>query len=240
MEIRKNACVNTVTRGGECDCSFQDFAGEERGIQGKKKISNLLFSVDMSDARENSVSNLKEWFDGYLGKQEYVPRYNEIFDPIGDAEVVCNFSAETKWGFRNIQCNEVERVEFGFEDFCVLLYGYSKKLKEKLGKKQDFDDFIVTSIKTIKNSIYSSFYNNVIQKVNNRSVNWIENMLEKEIDWELEKQYMQRQKSEKDNGEKVPIDVYKEDNQEPITGLWKQICIEAVKGKYSCVNCSNL
>ena len=58
------------------------------------------------------------------------------------------------------------------------------------------------------------------------------------IDWENEKKYMSRQKGEKNEIEVKVADmaVYKGNNAEPYSAIWKEILFEAVMGKYSYID----
>lgn len=94
----------------------------------------------MSNARDNSVKNLKCWLDGFLGKQEYITRYNDIFDPIGDAEVVTNFTFTDSGSGQRVLCSSVERFKLSKEEFCVLLYRYFSKYKQERSIRQYHDE----------------------------------------------------------------------------------------------------
>lgn len=243
IEIRKNARINSISSDGKNNSSIQKYVRETSDLN--RDIDIPLFMIDMSNARENKVSNLKFWIDKYLGEQSYVRRYNDIYDPIGDAEVVTNFTGDLKNSEGNyIMCDQICRYELDIRKFCVLLYNYALKYATNDAIADRFNNFIICSIKTIPNpetNEYYSFYNGIM----NDNINCTEvNEILENIDWDNEKKYMTRVKTEKDNGdlsERIPdIDVYKESNTEIKSRIWKDILFEALRGKYSHINCKNL
>lgn len=251
IEIRKDAYVNAVSEDGyHSEKSLQKYIREAKADVGGTETERELpfFAVDMSNARDDSVKNLKCWLDGFLGKQKYTTRFNDIFDPIGDAEVVTNFTGSGSG--QSVLCSGVERFELSTKAFCVLLYRYFSKYKQEcsirwyhgmddcdekakteMGK---FESFIRKSVDTIQVSEIKEFCESVLkQSISNADDCMLQKIMEN-IDWEREIFYMRRVKSEKGSadGEIAPMHIYKSDDITSETKLWKDILFAAVEGKY--------
>lgn len=242
IEIRENSWINSISSDGNNCYSIQKYIRENS--ERNQDIDIPLFMIDMSNAREDKVSNLKIWINTYLGEQSYVRRYNDIYDPIGDAEVVTNFTGDLKNSEGNdLMCDQECRYDLSIEEFCILLYKYAFKYAENDNRTEYFNAFINRSIQTMPNhetNLYYIFYNNIIND-NKECSKAVSAILEK-IDWSNEKKYMTRVKAEKSNSnEKMPaIDVYKESNAEIKSRIWKDIIFEALRGNYEYINCENL
>lgn len=239
IEIRKNSWINAICEDDN-NYSIQKYIRKKSGLN--RDVDIPLFSIDMSNARENKVANLKLWINTYLGEQSYIKRYNDIYDPIGDAEVITNFTGDLKDGAENyIMCDRECRYTLDKSEFCYLIYKYALEYATK-NEITFFDRFIKDSIETIPNhetNAYYILYNGIVNdNINSPAVTEIL----KNIDWENEKKYMTRVKAEKsDSIEKIPmIEVYKESNAENISRIWKDIVFEALRGKYACINCEKL
>lgn len=250
IEIRKDAYVNTVSEDGyHTEKSLQKYIREAKadvgGTEAEREIP--FFAVDMSNARDNSVKNLKCWLDGFLGKQEYITRYNDIFDPIGDAEVVTNFTFTDSGSGQRVLCSGVERFKLSKEEFCVLLYRYFSKYKQERSirqyhdeektktKMRKFENFIQKSVSTIQDSRIKNLYESVLTQSSSNTDDCKLQKIMENIDWELEILYMRRIKSEKGSaeGEVAQMDIYKGDGTDRETRIWKDILFAAVEGKYS-------
>lgn len=239
IEIRKEAWINAVTKKTGEMMSVQGFIRES--LEKGKDVNIPLFAIDMSNVRGNSVSNLKVWLDSFLGKQEYVTRNNDIFDPVGDAEVVSNFTGDMKNEDDSfIMCSDEIRYTLNIEEFCSLVYEYAHELAKMIGNEK-FQKFIELTLETIpQDSEYSVFYSGIIKKEfltidQNKIADILSN-----IDWEKEKFYMSRVKAEKEKlGEDIPsIDIFKKDDCEGKSRYWKEIVFEGLRGKYTMMNCS--
>lgn len=257
IEIRKDAYVNTVSEDGyHTEKSLQRYIRETKTDAGGTETEREIpfFAVDMSNARDNSVANLKRWLDGFLGKQEYITRFHDIYDPIGDAEVVMNFTSADSSSGQSVLCSGVERFRLSKEEFCVLLYRYFSKYKQEnliwwYHDREDceektktgmikFQNFIQESVSTIQDSRIKEFYESVLnQSIPNIDDCKLQKILEN-IDWEREIFYMRRKKSEKGSadGGIAQMEIYKSDATDHETGMWKDILFAAVEGKYSHIN----
>lgn len=235
IEIRINSWVNSVCDQNNKIFSIQRFVRNTLERDGEENIP--LFLIDMSNAREDEVKNLKTWFNDYLGEQSYIKRFNDIYDPIGDAEVVANFIGNSE---PYVMCDKVYRYELNIQEFCFLLYKYAITYLAKSEKDTSkFETFISKSIESIqKPNEYYTLYSSIINMPSNES---IENILST-IDWEKEISYMKRKKGEEiklgDNTKE--IEIYKEDHSERKSKIWKEIVVKALRGEYSYVDCSNV
>lgn len=237
IELRKDAVVNCICDNSELR-QYQSLQFFLHIIEQKDDMIEIpYFSVDMSNARANSVNNMKLWLDEYLGKQEYVKRFCDIYDPIGDVEVVCNYT-----GCNDMMCERADRYEFSKDDFCKLLYLYGLKCSEKLGEKygrdrvKSFEDCITKTVETIPDGYgYKEYYEDIrrFSDINNITDDRIDQIINKKINWDNEIDYMSRQKVEKgDDGEMiVNIDIYKKKKAEHKSIIWKEIVFEAIRGK---------
>ena len=236
IEIRKCANVNSVFDGETM--SIQKYARKCASKTDEEESTLPYFCIDMSNARDNEVKYLKEWITDFLGKQEWY-WHKDIVDPIGDAEVVCNFTNATDDNKKEILCNEVQRISFKRKQFCMLLYKYFETYAKMADDNVDnFNDFIKKSLETLESyedGKFKEYYSDIIkfQEIDNK----ISEIL-KLIDWENEKKYMSRQKGEKNEIEVKVADmaVYKGNNAEPYSAIWKEILFEAVMGKYSYID----
>ena len=241
IEIRKESWVNVITRKSGEVMSIQEFIRD--ALKNGKDVEIPLFTIDMSNARENSVNNLKAWINDFLGEQTYTKRYNDIYDPIGDAEVVSDFTGEIAGEAGSaVMCSEEKRYDLNVEEFCSLLYEYAIKFSERR-RITYFQTFVETSLKSMPaNSEYYAFYSNIMEKkFVNIDYQKIAALLEC-IDWDKEAFYMSRVKEEKreSDGNIPSIDIYKEDSSETKSRIWKEIVFEGLRGKYSSINCSAL
>lgn len=241
IEIRKNATVNAVSEDGNHAKSMQRYIREVQSRNVKTDIP--YFAVDMSNAREDMVEYLKTWLDAYLGEQRYVKRYEDIYDPIGDAEVVSNFTYVCKDG-KGLLASEVKRIELNRDELCVLLYEYFKIYVQRKNMEQRFHSFIQNTLSTLRdveNGSFKTFYDSII---NNTIVgvdrSKIADILNNHIDWNKEEMYMARCKGERAEHctETAHIDVYKGNNAEPKSRVWKEILFGAVEYNYTHINYS--
>lgn len=233
IEIRKCANVNSVF-DGESDMSIQKYARSCANKNDKEENTLPYFSIDISNARDNKVEYLKEWVTVFLGKQDW-HWHKDIVDPIGDAEVVCNFTNIVDDNKNGVLCKAVQRLDFNRDEFCRLLYKYFKTYAEKLGKSSYFDTFIDSSLKTLvgyEDGKIKEYYINTINSIVEDDD--VSNIL-KLINWENEKKYMSRRKGEETESEVkiADISIYKGNNAEPYSAIWKEILFGAVMGKYS-------
>lgn len=113
-----------------------------------RKGSLPYFVIDMNNACNNSVECLKYWITEVIGNQDW-SYYKDIFYPIKDTEVVCDFTNKS-------QCNNYDNVyrkNLNKEEFCILLYKYfSKYAKEN--KINNFNKFIYWILDRLKNFKY--------------------------------------------------------------------------------------
>lgn len=196
IEVRKEAIINAISEEGKDVISIQRYIRNCAMRNGKSGLP--YFTIDMSNARDNSVEYLKYWIIEFLGKQEWY-RYKDIVDPIGDAEVVCNFTNASRCDHIKFYDN-VERLEFSRDEFCVLLYKYFKEYATKIEIQNWFGSFVSRTLEILKNfeeGNYKCFYQKIIdddlQGIDHKKINNILNM----VDWENEIRYMSRRKGEK-------------------------------------------
>ena len=237
IEIRKDSIVNAISEDSENWISIQKYTRECTKQDGRKGRLPY-FAIDMSNARDNSVKCLKYWITDFLGEQEW--NWNkDIMDPIGDAEVVCNFTNQSKCGNGNVQ-----RMEFDRESFCMLLYKYFLKYAEKSGGEEWFKRFVVwtlDSLENIQDGKLKRYFDKIIKDSKcldkENQVNTILGM----IDWDNEIKYMSRRKGENQGKSNEPahMEVYKGGNADEYTRQWKDILFSAVEGKYSYIDYSN-
>ncbi len=239
IEIRKDAFVNCIWNEAGCK-SLQTYLHDIS--KSEEPISIPYFSIDMSNSRDDRVGNLKTWLDDFLGKQEYIKRFKDIYDPIGDAEVVSNHT-----GMESEMCNRVDRYTLTKEIFCKMVYLYGLKYSETIGKCDHYCVYIQKSLGTIQEpneNRYYSFYKGITDEkcINDKTINETINDILNRICWDNEIKYMTRQKAEKasNGGEIVHIDIYKEDSSEAMSRIWKEIVLEAIRGHYSYTDCSSL
>ena len=237
IELRKNTWINSICDENGNHLSLQKYIRKNLESKAEKEeIEIPCFLIDMSNARGNKVENLKLWLDTYLGKQEYVKRFEDIYDPIGDAEVVANFTGDlTDSSGKYIMCEEVCRYPFNIEEFCSLLYKYALTYAKEIKIEERFNRFIDRTLKTLPDPETNEYFK-LYQRVKNNESYCAE--LLKNIDWENEKIYMPRVKAEKDETTgKIPmIDVYKRKDAESKSSIWKEIVFEALRGKYEYMN----
>lgn len=231
IEIRNDALINTIQPKKESNSLFmiQEYIIKCDVESGEAPLP--YFSIDMSTVRGNDVKNLKKWLDSYLGKKN---SYDNVVDPIGDAEVVMNF---TYLDNKN-SASGVKRETLDMEDFCVLLYQYFKNYFVKVKKSSnldEFDTFITKSLDTLPKYFSKDEINQILKKANN---DVITNLLDKNVDWEKEKYYMTRRKEDKPSNQNIPkqMEIYKGKNANWKTQVLKDILFEVVKGKYSYIN----
>lgn len=242
FEIREGASLNSVFYENEAK-SLHEFA--VMCSSGDISIAKLpYFCVDMSNARDNDVDKLKIWIKNDMKiKREWAKYIKDIIDPIGDAEVVCNFT-----GLNNmILCNNVRRYTIiGRDAFCTLLYAYFKTYAVKRDEKEkgfnnNFDSFVKNSIETLPipdpdhdPDNIQNYFNSIIdnyQLVNDKLTVGDETIC---IDWNNEINYMSRKNKKKSDDNQVPHRiVYKGDNAEWYSAIWKEILFGAVEQKYS-------
>lgn len=236
IEIRKYANVNSVF-DGESAMSIQKYTRNCANKTDEEKSTLPYFCIDMSNARDNKVKYLKEWITDFLGKQEWY-WHKDIVDPIGDAEVVCNFTNAIDDNKNGVLCSKVQRISFNRDQFCTLLYKYFKTYAEKNNIGENFDTFINRSLETLENyedGKFKNYYSEIIQS--QEIDNDISDILQL-INWENEKKYMSRRKGEKIESESKVADmaVYKGNNAELYSAIWKEILFEAVRGKYAYID----
>lgn len=240
IEVRKEAITNAISEDGKDIMSIQRYIRNCTIQNGKSGLP--YFTIDMSNARNNSIECLKYWITEFLGKQEW-RWHKDIVDPIGDAEVVCNYTNELKC--KNIKLyDSVQRYEFTRDEFCILLYKYFKEYSAKNETEKWFSRFISKTLDTLGNfqdGSLKGFYEKVIEdnlpEIDNEKINKILKM----VDWDNEKRYMSRRKGEtkEQNREPSPMGVYKGDNAEIVSKQWKDILFSAIERKYSCIDYSN-
>lgn len=237
IEVRKDAIINAISEDGKDFISIQRYIRNCTIRNGKSGLP--YFAIDMSNARDNSVEYLKYWITKFLGEQEW-HWHKDIVDPIGDAEVVCNFTNKSQC--RN--CDSVQRMKFSKDEFCILLYKYFSKYAQENEIYEWFSSFISKTLDTLKifqNGNLECFYKKVmddsLQGIDSKKINDILKML----DWENEIRYMSRQKGEikEQNREPAHMEVYKGDNAEMVSKQWKYILFSAIEGKYSYIDYSN-
>ena len=239
IEVRKDPIVNAISEDGKDFISIQKYMRECT----KKDGTNGLpyFAIDFSNARDNSFDCLTYWIDKFLGQQKWHLR-KKMWSPIGDAEVICNFTNKLPCG--DVEVDEsVTRFSFSIEKFCVLLYKYFSQYAEKNGcdSKCKFESFIKKTLNTIKYDELQKYYCNIITaSLKNNNLESINDIL-KMIDWENEKKYMSRCKEGKQEQQDKPLhmEVYKGDNAEEISRQWKEILFSAIEGEYSHIDFSN-
>lgn len=236
IEVRKDAIINSISEYGKDFICLQKYTRKCATKDGKSGLP--YFSIDMSNARDNSVECLKFWITEFLGKQEWY-WHKDIVDPIGDAEVVCNFTNKSEC--RNAY--DVKRIELSSDEFCVLLYKYFSKYAEKINDKCWFDNFIANTLDTLKdyqNGELKGRYEKIISDELLDQKEKVENILEM-IDWENEIEYMSRRKGEIQEQKREPshMEVYKGGNAEEASKQWKYILFSAIEKKYSCIDYSN-
>lgn len=240
IEVRKEAIINAISEGGKDIISIQRYIRNCTIRNGKSGLP--YFTIDMSNARDNSVECLKYWITEFLGKQEWY-WHKDIVDPIGDAEVVCNFTNTSQC--ENIKFyDSVQRMEFSKDEFCVLLYKYFKKYAVRIEIQNWFTSFVSNTLETLKNFQNGSlkcFYEKVkdenLHGIDYKKINDILDM----VDWKNEIRYMSRRKGEtkEQNREPSHMEVYKGDNAEMISKQWKYILFSAIERKYSYIDYSN-
>jgi len=191
IEIRQNAHVNSIIYY-EKEMSIQRYARKcADANNSKEKLP--YFSIDMSNARGGDVKHLKEWLETFLGKQDW-HWHKDIVDPIGDAEVVCNFTNGNDNS--GILCKKVVRITITQEQFCILLYKYFKKYYEE-SSFFGFDEFITNTLETLKNyedgEKLCKYYTYIMSHDNDDVVNEILGY----ICWESEEKYMKKRKTNK-------------------------------------------
>ncbi len=243
IEIREKAFVNCVCENKQCESMQRYF----RKTCEEKFLNSEIpyFTVDMSNARGKSVDNMKRWFDDYLGEQKYVKRFNDIFDPIGDVEVVSNYTGVNP---KPMMCERVSRHELNTDQFCKLLYGYGlrycNKIGEETGKTNKIDrykTYINKSIESIGDdeNMFSKMFREFSCDQEESESN---TTLYEKIDWKLERLYMKPQKAENNEniGSVERINTYKKATSEPVSSIWKSIIIEAMRDQYSFTDLSSL
>lgn len=230
IKVRKNAIVNSISKDGKDFMCIQEYIRECATKDGKSGLP--YFAIDMSNARDNSVKCLKAWITEFLGEQEWY-WHKDIIDPIGDAEVVCNFA------------NEVEEKELSRDEFCVLLYKYFSKYADEIHDKSRFDNFIDKTLDTLKDyqdGELKGHYEKIISEelLGQEEKKNVDSILEM-IDWDNEMKYMSGQKEETQTQERNPshMEVYKGDNAEEVSKRWKYILFNAIEKKYSYIDYSN-
>ena len=161
IEVRKDAIVNAISGNGKYFISIQRYMRE--GVVQNEKNS-FYFAIDMSNARDNNVECLKYWITEFLGKQKW-HRHKDIVDPIGDAEVVCNFTNKPKTQCENTEDDDgVQRFEFNQAEFCVLLYKYFSEYAAVKRDEAWFNQFIDNTLKTLEkdHNKLKRYYKNII------------------------------------------------------------------------------
>ena len=151
IEIRKNAVINAILED-EKESKFISIQQYMRKNANNTEENGLpYFAIDMSNARDNKVKCLKYWIIEFLGEMEW-NIYNDIVDPIGDAEVVLNFTHDSlkKGEFtHDSQEEDVIRKELNRDEFCVLLYKYFEEYASKISCEKDFKNYIGETLKTL-------------------------------------------------------------------------------------------
>lgn len=261
IEIRKDAWLNAIDDENK-PVMVQEYLYKYENNNNEYKLP--YFCIDMSNARENSTQYLREWAKEWSkgvkkekkknGKEDYLDeeiefRYgDDIVDPIGDAEVVTNYTNVIDE--KTIMANNVERIELSIGDFCELIYLYFKIYNEKQKNSQErVTNFIKKSIDSLPEnskqdllkilpselkSLYSTNENTNENQFENH--NKLRNIIASCIDWELEKKYMTKGVN-KNQGNNIKIrNIYKSDNASWKVNVLKEILIESVRGEYSYIN----
>ncbi|MEK3697400.1 hypothetical protein NYE33_10515 [Paenibacillus sp. FSL R10-2199] len=240
IEVRKEAIINAISEDGKDIIGIQRYIRNCAMRNGKSELP--YFTIDMSNARDNSVEYLKYWITEFLGKQEWYWHKN-IVDPIGDAEVVCNFTNASRYDYIKFY-DSVQRLEFSRDEFCVLLYKYFKEYATKIEIQNWFCRFVSNTLETLKNfedgklkCFYEKIKDDNLQGIDYKKINNILDM----VNWENEIRYMSRRKGEtkEQNREPSHMEVYKGDNAEMISKQWKYILFSAIERKYSYIDYSN-
>ncbi|MEG0961992.1 MAG: hypothetical protein RSF88_03900 [Lachnospiraceae bacterium] len=240
IEVRKEAIINAISEDGKDIKSIQRYIRNCKIRNGNSGLP--YFTIDMSNARDNSVECLKYWITEFLGKQDWY-WHKDIVDPIGDAEVVCNFTNTSQC--ENIKFyDSVQRMEFSKDEFCVLLYKYFKEYAIRIDIQNWFSSFVYNTLETLKNfqngnlkCFYEKVKDDNLDGIDYKKINDILDM----VDWENEIRYMSRRKGEikEQNREPAHMDVYKGDNAEMISKQWKYILFSSIEKKYSYIDYSN-
>lgn len=241
FEIRSEASINAISEDGENLISIQQYMRNCIVRDGQGKLP--YFAIDMSNARDNSVKCLKYWINKFLGKQQW-HWHKDIVDPIGDAEVVCNFT-NTLEGENIKFYNSVQRIKFNRNEICMLLYRYFKEYARKTASEEWFNGFIDSTMRTIDDlkykhlkDIYNSIRNDdlVDLDIDKNNIDTILSM----VIWENEIKYMSRRKGEikEEKRNPAPMTVYKGDNAEVVSKVWKDILFGAIEKKYSYIDYS--
>lgn len=236
LEVRKKPYINAITIEENKIEMLQEYDSICTKENNEKRFLPY-FAIDMSNARDNDVNNLKRWIENYLGKQNW--HYGkEIIDPIGDAEVVMNFTNTIKNEDNDfeIMAEKVERKSLKIEEFCKLLYLYFKIFYYKSNNDtKGFDQFVKRSINTMHKEDRDCFNAYICDEQNEQDLKQIL----KNIDWDLERKYMTRKKGvEGESNMDVPKQrrIYKGENAEWKTTTWKEILDEAIRGNWSHLN----
>lgn len=239
IEVRKDAVVNAISENGKDFVSIQKYIRKCTRKNGESGLP--YFAVDMSNARDNSVDCLKYWITEFLGEQIW-HQYKHIVSPVGDAEVVCNFTNTPQCGNTEVD-DGVKRFVFHQDEFCVLLYKYFRKYAGENSDKDKckFEKFIAATLNTLQgyqNGDLKRYYERIIaddlQVQNMKEINDILDT----IVWENEKKYMSRRKGEIQKCEPYPMEVYKGNYAEAISKQWKYILFSAIEAKYSHIDYS--
>lgn len=240
IEIRKDAWVNCIYQDGACANEYESLQKYIHSLEQSSdtEVSMPYFTVDMSNARADSVKNLKLWLDDYLGKQTYIARFKDIYDPIGDAEVVSNHTGEN-----NMMCSDAKRYKLSSETFCKVLYAYGLKYAESLGRAEDYRRYITDSIQSIPHEESNAYYDFFKGASDDKCIDEADIIaILDNICWDNEKIYMVKEKEEKNTNEDTiaQINGYKENTSDPTCRIWKEIVKEAIRGRYLHTNCSSL
>ena len=245
IEVRKDAIINAISEGGKDFISIQKYIRDcvKKAEEKAEATAGLpYFAIDMSNARDNSVKCLKCWIAEFLkdsNQKELWHWHKDIVDPIGDAEVVCNFTYKSK-------CNNseaVKRIKLNREEFCVLLYKYFSKYAEKNNDENWFKQFIkdtLTTLSTYQSGKLKEYYEKIINDDLLKNHDKINNVLQK-INWDNEIKYMSRRKGEIEEKKREPsyMEVYKGSNAEEYSKEWKEILFSAIEKKYSMLDYSS-
>lgn len=216
IEIRKDPWINVI---------FNE-KGEKQSIQGY--LRNLLekeereiviphFSVEVSNVRDDDVENLKKWFEDYLGEKMRTGRNEKIYDPIGDAEVVSNFTNKDETGL----CSKVIRYTLNEHEFCVLLYKYTKEFMKQKRKTDELKKRICETLEGLEPR--DKKYCEKIMNDEENDVNENVKPILQYIDWENEKGYMTE--------ENLEFEIYKDKSAENQSSIWKNTLKAAINGK---------
>ncbi len=226
IEIRKDAMINAIKNNSGDEFSIQRYIREIKENARDEEIQ--LFAVDMSNSRDDKVENLKKWMDTFFEEKQNYRYRNNIVDPIGDAEVVTNFTGNTD----SVMCSWVRRYTLNVNEYCTLLYRYALLLSEKINKKDQFVRLVNDAINTMPEhgtNFYYTLYKCIIDdkvRVDNGKIEEILNY----VDLDNEVYYMYRVKGEKkDSKNKIQlIDIFKEDNLHNTVHVWKFIIDNAI------------